>query len=145
MTDKSKIIEDVVPHFALAVEDPEVFITNFAEFEAWLQPRSPLEEHLARYMAVSAWRVARMVCLERATVDQTCYDDRIGGKTAGVCARAYSSLTANSRVLDFLGRSEARAFRAFKEALNLFLKVRQQLPPLAETPADLTTEGNDLQ
>jgi len=41
-----------------------------------------------------------------------------------------------------MGRSEARAFAAFENAINLFLKLRKELPPPdAQTPAP---EGNQL-
>jgi hypothetical protein len=111
----------------------ELFSDNLSRLEACLQPATPLEEHLVRYIALSAWRIARMIGIERAVIMM-----QIEGADNELpivsCTKAYKSLADNSRVLELMGRSETRAFRAFKDGLNLFFKIREQLPP-AETSA----------
>ena len=140
MANPSNTITAVAKQFVLDLEKKNIFLTNFAELEAFLNPRSPLEQHLARYVAISAWRVARLITLEKAVFDSQI--DKVPGEHLPVAlgAQAYMHLADNSRVLDLMGRSEARAFKAFKDALNLFFKVRQQFPSIDESPERTTIQ-----
>ena len=119
-------IAAVAKQFVLDLEKKHVFLNNFAELESFLNPRSPLEEHLARYIAISAWRVARLVTLEKAIFDRQIHKERGEHLPVTLGAQAYMYLADNSRVLDLMGRAEARAFKALKDGLNLFFKVREQ-------------------
>jgi hypothetical protein len=113
--------------FMLTGELTDLFSSSLDNLAAWLKPRSLIEEHLVAYMALCAWRVGRMTCIERAVIQlQVQVDDDEPAVLS--CTRAYKSLADNSRVLELVGRSETRAFRALKDALNLFLKIREQLP-----------------
>ena len=119
-------IAAVAKQFVLDLEKKHVFLNNFAELESFLNPRSPLEEHLARYIAISAWRVARLVTLEKAIFDRQIDKESGNHLPVALGANAYMYLADNSRVLDLMGRAEARAFKALKDGLNLFFKVREQ-------------------
>jgi len=129
----------------LELEVPELFLGRLAEVEACLKPRSVLEQMVAQYITISSWRIARLINLEKSVIDwqtqrQTDLPDPCYAATAA--ALATRALADNSRCLDVMGRSEARAFAAFENAINLFLKLRKELPPPdAQTPAP---EGNQL-
>jgi hypothetical protein len=120
----------------LDLEVPELFLDRLAEVEDCLKPRSVLERMVAQYITISSWRIARLINLEKSVIDwqtqrQTDLPDPCYPSTAAALA-----LADNSRCLDVMGRSEARAFAAFENALNLFLKLRKELPPPdAQTPA----------
>ena len=65
MANQLNPIASVAKQLVLGLEKKHVFLTNFAaEPESLLNPRSPLEEHLARYVAASARRVTRLITLE---------------------------------------------------------------------------------
>jgi len=133
-------IAAVAKQFVLDLEKKHIFLSHFAELESFLNPRSPLEVHLARYVAISAWRIARLITLEKAVFDSQIDKEPGERLPVNLGAQAFVHLADNSRVLDLMGRSEERAFKAFKDALNLFFKVRGQFPSIDESPERTTIQ-----
>jgi len=122
-------------------ENTRSFVNNYELFEAALKPSNFLEEHLVQCIAIAGWRALRIQCLEKHVMDWQFGKEHQMNRNDPpevIATRAYRTLVENSRYLDFLSHSEGRAFRAFKDALNLFFKVRDRFPlddePLVAPP-----------
>ena len=110
-------IAAVAKQFVLDLEKKYVFLDGFAGRESFLNPLAPLEENLARYPAISAWRAARLITFVKSPfVGQI--DKEPGGCLPPTLARGLTCTSPST----------------FKDALNLFFKLRNQLPSNNESP-----------
>jgi len=76
-----------------------------------------------------SWRMSRMVALEKAVIEMQRQEqhDPAGLHASKSTARACRSLTENSRCLEYMGRSQTRAWQSFRSAIKLFIDVRKEL------------------
>jgi hypothetical protein len=139
LTVESRPGATVADGLLLYAEDDAVFLDRLAALEAYLQPRNVLERMVVHYIAVCSWRIARMIFLETAVLDWQVEESGFGSRLpedshpATAVAIAHRALADNSRCLDLMGRTEARAFAAFENALKLFHRIRNGFAAQSET------------
>jgi len=95
-----------------------------------LDLQNEIERALAENMAISRWRLQRLLALERATLKiEMDKHDPAAQDPATRAALAFRALSDESHSLDLLNRYEARIDRQFARSLNLLLKLRQDAKP----------------
>lgn len=128
----------------LATENRQGYAGHVEDIASALRPGPGIEEFLADYITISSWRVIRMINLEKAALDYQIREEaelRAGCTNIEAAALAHRTLADSSRCLDLMGRAEARCFRAVQNALLLFLKIRRELTPNAESASPERTEN----
>jgi hypothetical protein len=140
--------QEEIQEVILGFENPADFKSRLESVEAALLPRSGIERLLAQYVAVSSWRMARLIYFETALLQMKMYEESIlrsrqvpdsAPEPILDAPLACRTLAENSHCLDYLARHETRSFRNFEKALNLFLKVRNEFPaPLAPSTTPIT-------
>jgi len=114
----------------LRCEDQDRFRAFVRKFHREFRPLTVTETSLVNTMASARWRLMRISHIESATVDLE-YIVQIDPEVAPLdygaadkAALAYRSTVRNSRVLDFVHRSEMRLQRQFDNALTNLLRLR---------------------
>jgi hypothetical protein len=111
-------------HVVLDDENAEAFDGLVTGLVAEFSPQTPAQLALVETMAVARWRLGRIWCIERETLqseiekhdpDPITYPAR--------AALGFRDLANNSTTLDLLSRYEFRFDRQFARAVNLFMKL----------------------
>ena len=110
-----------------------------------LQPQTTVEVTLVENMAVARWRQMRIWGIEKANMEhemRSLADARAASEgegpedTATRCARAFRTLSDDSRSLELINRYESRYDRQYLRAHRRFLElVDRRTPPPVPTPA----------
>jgi hypothetical protein len=120
-------------HVVLDDEDAQSFDGLVCGLVAEFSPQTPAQLALVETMAVARWRLGRIWCIERETLqseiekhdpDPITYPAR--------AALGFRDLANNSATLDLLSRYEFRFDRQFARALNLFMKLATYETPLTK-------------
>ena len=76
-----------------------------------------------------SWRMSRMVVLEKTVIEmqRRQQHDPAGLHASKSVASACRTLTETSRCLEYMGRSQTRAWQSFRSAIKLFIDVRKEL------------------
>jgi hypothetical protein len=94
-----------------------------------LEPRCALEMGYVESMAVARWRQTRLWAMQTAALDiETERQPLEAGNEPVRVALAFQSLADHSNTLTLLQRYETANERLYNRSLNMFLKVRSQLP-----------------
>ena len=117
----------------LSTENREKYDQLKAEYFAYWQPASILETDLVNDIAISRWRLNRLLATETAAIDREMdrQRDALNQEFNSIdeCTRtalAYSALADEGRTLVVLGRSETRYRRAIDHATDKLLALRSQ-------------------
>ena len=110
-------------------EDPRAFSSLLTGFRRELNPTDTIEDAVIENLAVSRWCTQRLWSLETASIhDELTRQQELPTQTDSSTrvARAYRTLTGDSRSTEILHRYEARCDRQFNRSLSLLLKLRVQ-------------------
>lgn len=116
-------------YYLLEGEDIDVYFNRLQKFRNSLHPRSPVEQMIVETIVHESWRMSRMVALEKAVIEMQRQEqhDPADLHAAWSTARACRFLTEKSRCLEYMGRSQTRAWQSFRSAVKLFIDVRKEL------------------
>ena len=111
-------------------ENLQSFTDLLIAVERDLDPQNEIERALAENVAISRWRLLRLLALERATLKiEMDKHDPAGKDPCTRAALAFRALSDETHSLELLNRYEARIDRQFARSLNLLLKLRQGAKP----------------
>ena len=134
----------------LSTENPEKYDQLKAEYFAYWKPETVFETDLVNDIAISRWRLNRLLANETAAIDREIDRQRVAikqeFKSIDPCTRtaiAYSTLADEGRTLVTIGRSETRYRRAIDRATDKLLLLKsQKIEKEQKEPGDEQPEHN---
>ena len=134
----------------LRCEDPARFRDFTEHFYLEFRPRTATEIALVNTMATARWRLIRMSGIEAAGIDLE-YARQIEPAivpadfgTPDRAALAVRDAVRNSKLLDYISRTESRLHRQFDSALDRLLKLRASRGAVQDEAPQSAPEIDDM-